>query len=281
MSDLENPTPSAGTTATPPQAEPAADAGTVQPSGEAAGEQSASVEESFTSINPNTLPPQLRPAYDNMLRDYKTKTTRLSETVKSETAKAVEAFKEKAELYDKVITNEEFVKQWNEYVQKVNAQTSADENDPVVKLNKEVQQLKAVALKGEAIDAINMFANAVDEKGQKVHSDFDKLNSVVVDEIAEGNGNKRAVTLLGIAIDISPGNTTHEKIANGYKSAKKVYDAIFEEGKKAGLGRLQTKVLNSTQPPSSMPPVATSSRRPKNAYEALQFAKQGLAVHTD
>ena len=136
--NLPNPTPTSAPVATPTQA-PAADTGTVQPSGDASGVQGASAEEMFGNVDPRTLPPQLKSVYDNMLRGFKEKTTKLSETVKSETAKATEAFKQKADLYEQFATNEDFVKQWNSYVEKVNSNVNANPDDPVAKMEKKMQ----------------------------------------------------------------------------------------------------------------------------------------------
>jgi hypothetical protein len=255
------------------------DVGTSATGGQAPG--AAPAEDLFKGVDPNRLPPEVRGHYDQMLRDYREKTGKLSETVKSETAKAVEAFKQKAEFYDQLITQEEFVRQWNEHVQKVSAAESAKQDDPTVKLEKKLQALEAQVMKSSTVETINAFAGAVDEKGQKIYSDFDKLNGIVVSEVQNPDGSRQEISMLGVAIDAAPGKTVQEKLVNGYKTAKKVYDTIFEEGKKAGMGRLQTKAFNGTQPPSSTPPVSGPSRRPKNALEALQFAKAGLPVYQE
>jgi len=276
--NLGNPTPDATPAATPPQAEPASSPGTVPNNGDAGSGQGAPVDNTFTRVDPNTLPPQVRQAYDNMLRDYKDKTTKVAENVKAEVAKATEAFKQKAEWYDQLLAQEEFVNQWNDYVQRANPQPNQTPDDPASKLTKEVEQLKAFAQREQTQKAIEAFASAVNDKGQKMNVDFDKLNSVVVSEIEAEGGQKRQVSFLGAAIDLSQGKTIQEKLANGYATAKKVYDQIFEEGKKSGMGRLQAKALSGTNPPSNAPPTSGVGRRPENALEALQFARQRIPV---
>lgn len=279
---ISSPTASIDPTATPATA-PAGGPVTAQPNGEANG-QSASVEETFGNVDPRTLPPQLRSVYDNMLRDYKGKTTKLSETVKSQVAKELEPYRTKAQTYDDLLKQEEFVRQWNEYVEKRNSSQAAaqvDPNDPQAKLLQEVQALKksqeeiaAQVRTAEAAEVISAFSEAVDEKGQKLHPDFDKLAGLTI-----GSHEKAGeYSLLRTAIELAQGANAQEKLENGYKAAKATYDAIFEEGRKAGMGRLQEKVKNATNPPSSVPGVKVAAGRPKDALEALQWAKQGIAV---
>lgn len=271
---ISSPTPTSDAMATP-ATDPTFANGTAQPGGDANG-QGAPADSGFTRVDPNTLPPQLRSTYDNLLRDYKEKTTKLSETVKSESA----AFKQRAELYDQLSGQEEFVKQWNEYVQKVNAKQQ--ESQAVQGLPPDIQQkLQKVDLieqkmqQTEALEVINAFENALDDKGQKVHADFGKFAEIQIGTHPQAG----EYSLLRAAVELAPGNTTQEKLANGYKIAQQAYSAIYEEGRKAGMGRLQARVLNGTQPPSnSGPGMTTTERRPKNAQEALDMARKGIAV---
>lgn len=279
-------TPGVDAGASPQLGTPAPQSGNGQLGGEATG-QSATPSETFLpqGLDINTLPPHIRQHVEkinaDMVRGFTEKTSKLSETVKSETQKAVEAYRQKAEFYDQLLTQEEFVKQWNSHVEKVAQSQAAQSDDPAMKLEKKVQALEAQVMKSATAEAIDAFASTVDEKGAKKYSDFDKLNSIAVTEIDNGDGTKREVSMLGVAIDAAPGKTIQEKLTNGYNTAKKVYDAIFEEGKKAGMGRVQTKLANGSLPPSVSAPVSGPSRRPRNALEALQFARAGLPVHKD
>ena len=66
-------------------------------------------------------------------------------------------------------------------------------------------------------------------------------------------------------------------LKGGVGPAKATYDAIFEEGKKAGKGQMQQRAQNGSFVPSGTTAVSgTAPHRAKNALEALQFAKQGL-----
>jgi hypothetical protein len=282
MPDFVSDNPSTAVMDNPTQSEPTTpQTGTSTPGGQAQG--GTPTADLFKGIDPNRLPPEVRSSYDQMLRDYRTKTEQLADRVKAETAKATEAYRQKAEYYDQFITQEEFVKQWNEYVQRIQAQTQTQtqegELDPTTaKLQQKIAMLETEFMKNSAQDAVNGFASMVDEKGEPLHADFDKFNEIIVAESPNRDGSKRTISMLEVAIKNSAGATLQEKIANGYQSAKAVYDVIFEEGKKAGMGRLQNKMQFSTQPPSTTAPVSGQSRRPKNALEALQMAKAGMPV---
>lgn len=278
MDDLTNSTPGSGGAATP-ATEPAASTGTVPTNGEASGQGAPGGEESFTRLDPRTLPPQLKQSYDAMLRDYKEKTTKLSEMTKSEVAKAVEAYKQKAELYDQVAGTEDFVKMWNDYVQKSQgANPNADPADPVAKLQTELQQMKQSLEKQELSKVTDAFAEAKNEKGELVNPDFDELNGIVI-----GKHGDKEFSLLRACIELSGAKSPQERLTIGYKTAKAIKDQIFEAGKKAGMGRLQTKVLNGSHPPSGANgEVATvTDKRPKSAREALAMAKKGVVVSRD
>lgn len=282
MPDLENASPETIPPGTPNGAG-GADGGTVQTDGQAAG-QGAPESESFLpkDFNPNTLPPEVRAMVDkinkDMVRGFTEKTSKLSETVKSETAKAVEAYKAKAERFDQLAQQEDFVKQWNEYVQK-----ASQSNDPnkvnlppeVLKALDEVKEVKNKLQVAETNEIVNAFSEAVNEKGEKLHPDFEKLSGFSL-----GTHEKAGeYNLLRAAVELAPGSTPQEKLENGYKAAKATYDAIFEEGKKAGMGRVQEKARNGSQPPSGVNAGSTAPGRPKDALEALKFARQGLAVN--
>lgn len=281
MPDLDNSTTETGTSATTMTSSPDSSTMTVTNSGEANNGQGAPAEEGFTHVDPKTLPPQLRGAYDNMLRDYKEKTTKLSETIKSEIAKATESYRQKAEYYDQFSTQEDFVKMWNDFVQKSQTQPNGDPNSnpELAKVKAEIESVQRKLQQAELGEMTTAFAEAVNEKGEKINGDFDKLNAMFIGEIANGERPEQ-FSILRACVELAPGKTPQEKLSNGYKAAKVFHDAIFEEGRKAGLGRLQTKMQNGTLPPtgSSGDIAAVTDKKPKNAHEALAMAKRGLMV---
>lgn len=241
--------------------------------------------ELFQGMDPNKLPPQAKVFYDQMLRDYREKTTRLSETIKSEAAKAAEAYKSKAETYDQIAAQEEFVKQWNDYVKKSQGQGENPQNpgDPVLtEMKAKLDEMNQKIQLNEMGQITESFADAVNEKGEKIHPDFDALNDIVVGEIANGP-QKEPFSLLRAAVELAQGSNPQEKLANGYKMAKAARDAIFEEGRKAGMGRVQQKVINGTQPAAHSvgDTLSITDKKPKNAREALDMARKGIIVSRD
>lgn len=277
--------PDNGGTANPATGTDAVVNGNGQPNGEANG-QSATGSESFVpkNVDLNTLPPQVRAYVDEvnkqMVRGFSEKTTKISETVKSETAKAVEAYRQKADWYDTATKDEKLVSMINDYVQKLQTATDPTKASIPPELQQRLEKVDQIEMKlktAETLEVINAFADAKDDKGNPIHPDFDKFSGLKIGTHAQAG----EYDLLRASIELAPGNTPQEKMENGYKAAKATYDAIFEEGKKAGMGRLHVKAQNGSLAPSSVNTGSTASRQPKNALEALQFARQGLAVHRD
>lgn len=286
MDDLNaSSTPETGTSATATL--PDTGSGTAALNGDANnnGQGAPVQEEGFTRVDPKTLPPQLRQHYDNMLRDYKDKTTKLSETTKSEVQKAVESYRQRAEFYDQISGQESFVNKWNEYVKEQErvAQNNGQEvSDPIAQMKEQLQQMTQKIQLSEITQITDAFAEAVNDKGEKIHPEFDNLNNISIGKIQNGN-QADDFSLLRACIELSPSQNPNERLANGYKMAKAVYDGIFESGKKAGMGRLQSKVLNGSIPPSNSTGdvMSVTDKKPKNAHEAMQMAKRGQMVSRD
>ena len=276
--DLTAGNPAGDTTGNP--SDPAAASGTSNQTGEASG-QGATGQDSFIpkGLDLNTLPPHVRAQVEkinsDMVRGFTEKTTKLSETAKQEAAKMTESFKQKAELYDQLAGQEEFVKMWNDHVAKTGQPPTPDPADPVAQLSTKLQQMEQKIAESELIQVTDSFADAVNEKGEKLHPDFDKLNSLVLGKTQKG----QEVTFLRAFTELSTGKTHQERLANGYKAAKAFHEQIFEEGRKAGLGRTQTKLMNGSSPPTNINGnFQVTEKRPKSAHEALEMAKKGIAV---
>ncbi len=272
-----NSTPESGDTATLETA-PDTTEGTVPDNGHAEG--APVTEESFTKLDPKTLPPALKASYDNMLKDYKEKTTSISERIKQETQRAAETYRQRAEAYDQIAQQEEFVKQWNEYVQKSQSQGQPVEGDPKLQqLEAKFQEINQKLQLSEMNQVTESFADAVNDKGVKLHPDFDELNSLKIGQMKTGE----EFSLLRACVELASGSNPQERLSNGYRDAKQAYNSIFEAGKKAGMGRIQTKIQNGTQPPtnSNGEMVSYTDKKPKNAREALEMARKGQMVSRD
>ena len=241
-------------------------------SGQSEWQNETDSQEGLSNIDPKTLPPALKAVYDNLYRDYQKKTTSIAERVKAEVAKSIGGYKEKAEQFEQIANNEEFVKMWNDHVEKLKSAQSNDQ--PVDEVSRKLQDIEVKLKTQESLEAINIFADAKDEDGEMLHPEFDRLS-----EIKIGTHSKSGeYDLLRAAIELAPGDSYMEKLENGYQAAKEVYDTIFEEGRKAGMGRMNDKVKNSTYAPSAGSSKLSSyaQKQPANALEALEMARKGL-----
>lgn len=279
-----------------PVTEPAAANGTVQPvSGDAPG-QSAPAEETFLSADPTTLPPQLRQAYENMLRDYKTKTTKLADERKQYSG--FEDYRKKAEVYDQLSQDERFVQYWNsqnspqippqpngqdqamqQELQQLWLEAQSDPNKAIEfhrkvaqmemsQLTQKQAEIERKQLESDAVNVVDAFADAVDEKGQKLRPDFD---------------DPHMQFLINSVINQNPPKTQKEwqtAITKAYDHAKSVYQDIFTKGKSAAQGAIQTKAQNSTEKPSTSVGEVYSGSDPKKltAAEAVNLARKGIRV---
>lgn len=242
--------------------------------------QGGAPDDIFKGIDPNRLPPEAKAAYNSMLKDYREKTARISETIKAEKEKAIESYKQKADFYDQFASREDAVKWWNEYVQRVNNQQTTQQGDPKLsKMEAQLQEMQQKIQISELSQITEAFADAKDEKGIRLHPQFDELNNIHIGKLADGDQSEDFSLLRG-CVELAQGGTPAEKLANGYKMAKAVYDGIFESGKKAGMGRLAQKAQNGTLPPTNVTgdTLTVTDKKPRSAREALEMAKKGQMV---
>ena len=281
MTDLSNASPAQASAASPAMGTPASSSGTIQPTGEAG--QSATSTENFIphGMDLNTLPPAARAELERinkeMVRGFTAKTQKLAEDTKK--YEGFDAFKQKAELYEQFAAQEDFVRQWNEHVHKQSGQNGqAGQNDPNAEMRAKLQEIESKMQQSELTQIVEAFSETQDEKGQLMNPDFDALNNVTLGKTQQGE----EFSLLRACIELSEGNSPQEKLANGYKSAKMIRDQILEEGRKQGMGKMLSKVRNSTEAPSPI----TSDKQSFNGdakklsvREARELAEKGVLVH--
>jgi len=253
-----------------------------QPNGEATEGQSATGSENFIpqGVDVNSLPPALRAHVEKinkeMVRGFTEKTQQLAEKIKAETEKSVSSYKQKAEWFDRVSANDVARERINKVIEELTreAQQQQQQTGHVDEsLKQEVRQIKTELETEKMTQYVNAFADAKDEKGTPLHPEFEKYASLSVGKLPDGS----SASLLRIAAMVAPGNTAQEKLTNGYKAAEQFYKSILEEGRKLGMGRVQAKVRNGSIPPTSSASTNVANRRPKNALEAIEMARQGLA----
>lgn len=256
--------------------------------------QSAPAEESFSSIDPNTLPPELQAAYKSMQADYTKKTQSIAE------------FRKKAEGWDQISKDQRFVDYWQglnktqkaEFKeQKVEAEKRLGEKitderfakafeskddflslmeeviqDRSAKSQKEIQELKQQLSLKDAADTVESFATEIVD-GKPVRPDFYALNE---DSLITG--------YLQINPPDAPNQQSYTaKLNEAYSWAKQVSQKYYEKGRADALARIQQKAATSTQPPTNAAKGVYSGKNPKDltVREAIDAAKRGERVPQD
>lgn len=278
MSDLTNASPAPAVSASPSMGTDAPQAGNIQPTGEAG--QGATGSESFLpqGVDHNTLPPVLRAELDRinkeMVRGFTAKTQELAEERKK--YEGYDTFKQKAELYEQFATNPEFIKRWNGFVEESNGKNGQAQEDPTAAIKAEIAEVKQQMQVRELSEFADAFASAKDEKGQLLNPDFDMLGGLQLGKNSDGD----EYSLLRACVELSQGKTPQEKLTAGYKAAKQIRDQIFEEGRKHGMGKMLSKVRNSTEAPTISSDKGSFTGDPKklSVREARELAERGVVV---
>jgi hypothetical protein len=279
------------------QAAPAV-AGTSEPTGQAATPaQSAPTQESFTSIDPSTLPPELQAVYKNLQADYTKKTMSVADVRK------------KAEAFDKVSSRSDFKDWWTgaskvqkaEFkeqkaeVEKTLGQKITDERfqqafqtkdgfleliaevakDITGKSQAKIEQLEQKLSVKDAEAVVDQFATEVGQDGKPVRPDFYSLDE---DRLISG--------YLQLSIDPSKGLSSDEytqKLNEAYGWAKNLSQKYYEKGKAEALQIIQKKAAASSEPPTGGAKGAYTGPNPKNlsVREAMELAKKNIRVPRD
>lgn len=272
-----------------------AETGTSNQNGSAVTQaQSAPAAESFSNIDPNTLPPELKAVYKNLQADYTKKTMLVAE--KSKKADAYDAmtkdprfvdywqglnktqkadFKEQKAETEKTlgqkITDERFQKAFEtkdgflELLAEVSKEVGSKDREKL----KELEQYKTI---NEASAVVEQFATELGEDGKSVRPDFYSLDE---DKLISG--------YLQVSMDpakrLSPNEYT-QKLSEAYTWAKGISQKYYEKGRTEALARIQQKVAGSSEPPTQAVKGAYTGPDPKNVTpaEALQFARKGIRV---
>lgn len=278
---------SQGQVATSPQ-------GTPSQSGSATPQaQSAPTTDTFSNIDPKTLPPELQDIYKNLQADYTKKTQSIAEVRK------------KAESFDKLSQDQEisaylrgmdraqkasFKEQKQEAEKRLGEKISDEDmvkafqtkdgfldliakvvDDRTTKSQKEIDDLKSYRSQNEAMNIVESFANEVDkESGKPIRPDFYKL-----DEDGLINGFLR--------VNPPEGQTNEAyraRLNEGYAWAKSVTQKYYELGKSEALQVVQKKVATSTQPPTHAAKGSYEGPDPKklSPREAMEYAKKGIRI---
>ncbi len=266
--------------------------------GQASGqEQSAPAEDTFSSIDPNTLPPELKAIYKNLQSDYTKKLQPVAE------------LRKKAEAYDKASSDPRFVAYWkglsqsqksNFQEQKAEAEKTLGQKIPDERFQKafetkdgflellaevakevsskdskkieELEQYKAV---NETNSLVAQFSTEVGKDGKPLRPDFDSLEE---DKLISG--------YLQLTADNANPLSKEEyvqKLHEAYAWAQALSQKYTEKGRQEALTRIQQKVASSSEPPTQAAKGAYTGPDPKKITpsEAFQLAKKGIRVPRD
>ncbi len=268
--------------------------GTPSTSGPAATQaQSAPQTESFTDVDPSTLPPELQARYKSMLADYTRKTQSIAEVRK------------KAEAYDQVSKDQRFIdyyqglnraqkaefKEQKAEVEKKLGEKISDKDfaqafqskddflsllervvqDRSEKSQKKIEQLEKQLSVKDASDVVESFATQVDKgTGQPIRPDFYSLDE---DQLITG------------FLKVNPPEESSEKayiskLNEAYGWAKAVSQKYYEKGRQEALSRIQQKAANSTEMPTQSAKGVYTGPDPKklSPRDAMELAKKGIKI---
>lgn len=262
--------------------------------GSANGGQSASVEEqSFSNIDPKTLPPELQAVYKNLQADYTKKT------------QEVASDRKKAQSYDQMAKDPRFVEYWNGLNRQQKAdfkeqkqvaekrlgekipddvfQKAFESKDGFLELmakvvqeetgksQKEIEELKQYKSINDASRIVETFATEQGPDGKPLRPDFYPLSE---DGLINGYLQLNAP---------EKGYTTDDyqaKLDEAYSWAKGLSQKYYEKGKAEALKIIQQKAASSTMPPTNAVKGAYTGSEPKklSVREAIDLAKRGQRV---
>ena len=253
-----------------------------------------STDPTFYSGDPSTLPPELRKSYDNMLRDYKKKTSEVS------------AIRQKAEIFDQLRSDPRFqswAKSLTQEQRQEAAEVAADQagveltqeqylemiQDPKklasfvrkcaeevsAPTKKQLEETQRKLLVAEASTIVDAYSSATDEEGKQLHPNFEKLSNV------------KGVNLIKFFLDQDLPKNQDDwelKLDKAYKSALNLYQEIRGEGKSEALGIVKKKIATSTETPTAPSNGAVSSADVTKMSDseavkyAVSLARQGKRI---
>lgn len=240
-------------------------------------------EDSFTSIDPKTLAPELQPIYKNLQRDYTAKSQSVAEKMRQ-----FEAASKKAELYDQVSSDPRFVEYWNGLNNQQKAEAMQDANPENLPISQE-EFAKAF----ESPQNFAAFIKSLQQESQKeIQTVKAELTVTKAEKFIESFKAKEEYKnydkyepLMRLYMQSYPAEKPETKyweksLKEAYSFVDKMYNETFEEGKKAGLTRIQEKAAYSTESPSNGAAQIYPGGDPKNlsVKEAVELARKGIRV---
>lgn len=282
-----SPTPYPNPSATPATAPDASGSGTTAPQGDAMAKGAS--EADISRIDVNTLPPEVRAAYEkaynDMLRDYKDKTTKISEREKS-----LSEAEQHSKLYQAMLQDPDFVNYWQ-----TRAGNGGDRKPALPFTEDEWEAAK---------ESPGAFYDLVKKMNQPLQQEL--VNSKISDVIAEFAEEVEEVEKDGVKVEVkkrplfydleesglishymtrNPAKSMDEyqkKLVSAYEWAKSQYDRIYAKGKDAANASVRGRLGNSTLAPGDITTTGETyqGKDPKKltTAESWELAKQGKTV---
>ncbi len=257
--------------------------------------QSAPAEESFSSIDPNTLSPELQKVHKSLQADYTRKMQNAAD------------LRKKAESYDQISRDPRFVETWNQLSQKQKAefqdqkaeaektlgQSISDQDfakafeskDSFLSLieragermnaksQRKIEQLEQKLSVAEAADVVETFASEAGPDGKPLRPDFYNYDE---------DGLISGFLKINASKDMSP-ETYHQALDSAYSWSKSMTSKYYEKGRQDALSRIQQKAAGSSEMPTNAAKNAYTGGDPKKLTdsEAVALARKGIRVPQD
>jgi|SRR5882724_1285550 len=288
---VASPTPEAPA-ATPASQEPVSDSSGTAPATGGEATETAPSGESFYSGDVNSLSPELKQVYENMLKDYKSKTQAIAETRK------------KAEAFDQVRSRSDFNDWWTGATRQQKADFKEQKAEAEQTLGQKISDDEFSTAFQTKDGFLNLLAKVADDRRSKDQSKIEKLEqqlsvqaaSNFVDSFATEQGQDGKAMrpdfykldedqlITGFLSVNPPDQKTPEayrqRLNEAYGWAKAVSSKYYEAGKAEALKIIQQKAAASSQPPTNSVKGAWTGPDPKKITpgEALQMAKKGQRI---
>lgn len=256
--------------------------------------QSAPVEETFSSLDPKTLPPELQALHKQLQADYTKKTQEIAETRKKASAydqlssdkrfreywtglnrqEKTEFKEQKAEMEKALgqkITDDEFAKSF-ESKDGFLGLLERVVDEKMGRSQKRIQELEQKVVLSEASDIVENFATEVGQDGKPIRPDFYQLNDP-------------KLNLITGFLHVNPPEgkspeAYQERLNEAYAWAQGVKQHFYSLGKNEALSIIQKKAAASSEMPTQAAKSAYTGGDPKklSVREAIELAKKGQKI---
>lgn len=263
-------------------------------------DQGASAEDTFSTVDPKTLPPELQELHKSLQADYTKKTQALAHK-----AKEIAETQKKAQAYDQLTADDRFKNYWSELSRKEkndfkeskaeaekslgqkisdeDFQKSFESKDGFLNLLKRVvddtrtqdqtriQELEQKVTENEAADIVEQFATEVGQDGKPVRPDFRDLDS--------------KYNLITGYLQVNPPQARNQgaymqKLDEAYSWAKAMTEDFYNKGKSEAIAMMQKKAAGSSQMPTNAAKAVYAGPDPKklSVSESVALARKGIKI---